>query len=384
MKKLIISTSKKSTKETREKRVLLALMDHYIKTGKPVGSHTLKESEIEDLSSATIRNYFANLEKDGFLIQQHTSGGRIPTDKAYALYANEKIDSTELSYEGIEVCKAIRSNESREVAHFLQEAVESLSTQTNSAVFLSAPRFDNDLVIDMRIVCVDHARCLVILITDFGVVKSELIHIERKITPSLTQKIEEYFTWRLTGIRHSNSMTAEEELFAQKIYNEAMLRYVVSYSNFIDEEIYRTGFSKLIAYPEFQDPSSLASSLALFENAHSMKLLLKECCAMNRIKFWIGDALDSYTALKPNCSIVTVPYHINKQPVGAIGILCPIRMPYGEVFALLRGISSAISETLTRNLCKLKINYRQPQKEPYFLNGENQQILLENKLKDDL
>src|SRR4051812_45989677 len=84
----------RSAKNEREFRVLLGLVHYYLKTGKPVGSHALKEAGFGDLSSATIRNYFSQLEKEGYLIQQHSSGGRIPTDYAYRTYAQEYINYT--------------------------------------------------------------------------------------------------------------------------------------------------------------------------------------------------------------------------------------------------------------------------------------------------
>ena len=88
---------KKTGKTVRERKVLFGLVEHYIKTGKPVGSHALKEAGFEELSSATIRNYFANLEEEGFLNQQHSSGGRIPTNRAYRLYAQEFLHNKEIN-----------------------------------------------------------------------------------------------------------------------------------------------------------------------------------------------------------------------------------------------------------------------------------------------
>ena len=67
-------TAKFRFKNDKEKKILLSLVDYYIQTGKPVGSNTLKETELHDLSSATIRNYFVRLEEAGYLKQQHTSG----------------------------------------------------------------------------------------------------------------------------------------------------------------------------------------------------------------------------------------------------------------------------------------------------------------------
>ncbi|MCK4934161.1 MAG: hypothetical protein KAR79_01100 [Simkaniaceae bacterium] len=69
---------KKKPKTEREEAVLLGLVDLYLKTGKPVGSNTLRESGFQEIISATIRNYCGNLEKNGYLLQQHSSDGRIP------------------------------------------------------------------------------------------------------------------------------------------------------------------------------------------------------------------------------------------------------------------------------------------------------------------
>ena len=80
--------AKKLPKNDREQAVLLGLVELYLKIGKPIGSSTLQEHGFESLSTATIRNYFSKMEEMGYLKQQHTSGGRIPTEKAFRLYAD--------------------------------------------------------------------------------------------------------------------------------------------------------------------------------------------------------------------------------------------------------------------------------------------------------
>lgn len=83
---------KKPAKDQREKLILFGLVDLYLQSGKPIGSNTLRENGFEALSSATIRNYFAKLEEEGLVKQQHSSGGRIPTPLAYKIYAEEHLD----------------------------------------------------------------------------------------------------------------------------------------------------------------------------------------------------------------------------------------------------------------------------------------------------
>lgn len=374
---------KRSAKQERERQVLFGLIDCYLKTGKPVGSQSLQEAGFGHLSSATIRNYFSNLETDGYLTQQHASGGRIPTNQAYRLYAQEYSGSVVIDLRHEAILHELRTVETREIAAFLQQAAEKLSTASQMAVFLSAPRFDQDYVTSLKLMPIDHSRCLCAIITDFGDVRTEIVHVDQKLTAFTIKRIESYFYWRLTGLDKPEGLEREEEELAQRIYNELMIRYLVGYSNFIDTDLYRTGFSKLLNYPDFYESRTLADSLSLFENSHNMRLLVRECCKQKRLKFWIGDDLVAYAPSAPNCTVLAIPYYINNHIVGAVGLLGPIRMPYREMFSLLSCFSKNISETLSRNLFKFKITYRQPHKGVSELASKQQQlILLGNKNKE--
>ena len=376
-------------KQDREKRVLLGLTDYYIQTGRPVGSNTLKETGFGDLSSATIRNYFAHLEEEGYLLQSHSSGGRVPTDLAYQLYAHHYKDdhSTEIKSSTFQ---SLKNFESREISLFLQEAAEVLSKTSQCAVFMSAPRFDHDFVVDLKLVALDASRCLCIIVTDFGVVQTEILYLPAKISSFTVKRIESYFHWRLTGLGQPDHLEPEEEALSQSFYNELMLRYIIGYSNFIDEDMYRTGFSRLLIYPDFQETTLLASGLSLFENTHSMRLLMRECKSHDCLKFWIGQQLVPYTSTQPNCSVIAIPYYVNNKAVGAIGLLGPTRLPYRWLFNLLRLFSDNVSETLTRNIYKFKVSFRQPDKSVLYLQKEEQRLigqsrlmLLEDKRRED-
>lgn len=356
--------------------MLLGLVEYYLKTGKPVGSNTLKDAEFEDLSSATIRNYFASLEQDGYLMQQHTSGGRIPTDKALRLYANEHINFTEIEADASKILQKLAATESKEIARYLQHSADVLSELTGCAVFLNAPRFDQDFIVNIKFVEVDIYRCLCILVTSFGVIHTEVVNVDKKLSTFSIKRIESYFHWRLTGHGKPEGMEREEESLAQHLYNEVMVRYIVGYSNFIDEEIYRTGFSKLLHYPEFQDAGALAGSLSLFENSQSMRHLLHETTKQNTLKFWIGSDLHNYTSDSQHTAVLAIPYRVNLQTVGSIGILGPIRMEYKTVFGLLHHFSQTISKILTRDVYQFKITLRKPNVENHgFLKDEAKPLL---------
>lgn len=352
---------KKTSKNEREWAVLLGLVDYYIRTAKPVGSNTLKETEFQDLSSATIRNYFANLERDGYLVQQHISGGRIPTSRAYRAYADIYRQETPFSAQWLEALQVLSQEETQEVASLLLRSIDLLSDLTNTAVFLSAPRFDHDYITDIRVVSLDTRRCVFILVTDFGLIRTEVLYLEKKLTTLTAKKMEQYFHWRLTGVDKPEHMESEEEGLGQKIYNELMMRFLVNYTNYREEDVFRTGFAKMLAYPELQIPDVLAQSLALFENTTNMRLLLRECAKMQQSRCWIGEELQTFSLDAPGCAVMAIPYRINQQVVGAVGLLGPLRIPYRELFGALQCFSDCLTATLTHSLYKHKITYRQPQ-----------------------
>lgn len=377
MKNAIVK-EKRSVKQKREKLVLFGVIEHYIRTGKAVGSNTLKEAGFKTLSSATIRNYFATLEKEGFLLQQHISGGRIPTEKAYRYYANEVFEKESVK-EPIAKLKPLAAWDSKEITALLQFSAETVSDITGLATFISAPRFDHDFIVDLKIVPLDLSRAVCLIITEFGSVKAEIIKIDFKLTNFIIKRVEEYFQWRLKGFEKPEHLTSEEESFAESVYNEMVVRFVVGHTTFLSEDLIRVGFSKLLSLSDFQEAKEVAPSLALFENTQAMRLLLRECFRRNKPQVWIGEDLKSYSEIKPECAVMAVPYHINRQPIGAIGVLGPIRMPYKSLFGVLEQASSLVGGALTKAIYKFKITYRQPDRSLSQIIQEEKKLLSDYK-----
>ncbi len=370
---------KKSKKSERERQVLLGLVAFYLETGKPVGSQALGEFFFPNLSSATLRNYFIHLEEQGYLKQQHASGGRIPTDRAFRLYADAFQGETSVERRDEAILKKLAGQEMREMALYLQGAAEELSALTDSPVFVSAPRFDNDFVIDMKLLAVDARRCLCILVTDFGLIKTLTFHVAQKMTAFTLKRIEAYFHWQLTG-QDQPELMEEELTLARQWYHEAMVRYLVEYSKFTHNDVYTTGFSRLLAYPEFDSPAALANGLALFESPEELQHLLLETAKRGELSSWIGSELTALCPTATECTVLAIPYKIHQATVGAVGLLGPMRLPYRRLFGVLRLFAEAVTETLTRSLYKYRIGFRHPQKAPQgLLAHQAESILLENK-----
>lgn len=379
---------KKPARDERERLVLLGLVELYLQTGKPVGSNTLRENGFESLSSATIRNYFSKLEEGGFLKQQHSSGGRIPTQLAYKVYADACSTSEGAAFADKEARQMVRQklvSEQREVASYLQKAAENISEMSRCAIFLSAPRFDQDFLLDAKFLGIDNHRVLCALTTDFGLIHTEILHTDKKLSSFSLKRIEGYFHARLTK-QPRPVLTHEEEKIAEKFYHEIMMRRIASYANFSAEDVYKTGFSQLLNYPDFSDAPVLAAGLSLFENTERLRALLQECCKKRDMSCWIGEDLANFVPAAGSCSVIAAPYSIGQNIVGAVALLGPNRIPYRQLFGLMQMAGEAISETLTKSLYKFKITYREPstsllgaQKGHPILIGETQCYLLEDK-----
>ncbi|MBF8262717.1 MAG: Heat-inducible transcription repressor HrcA [Parachlamydiales bacterium] len=380
--------SKKLPKNDREQAVLFGLIDLYLNSSKPIGSQTLQENGFESLSSATIRNYFAKLESLGYLLQPHTSGGRVPTGKAFRFYADVYQDQGILDSSHGEILEEVFRGKNKEIGALVHQASEMLSKLSKCAVFISMPRFDQDFIQEVKLIPLDPMRLLAIIITDFGLVRTETIYLEQEVDSDFIQRCEKYFMWRLNK---GENITFEREMQtkqAQRIYNETMVRHVVGYLNFSTEEVMRCGVSRLLAYPEFSDASAVVNSLSLLENQEQMRNILRDCCRKMTLSYWVGDELCPHVAPSSENTVIAIPYKINQMVAGAVALMGPLRLPYRELFGLMRHFSELMTSALTDTVYKHKITFRQPNssgekriESDHDMVKANRSVLLENKTR---
>lgn len=353
---------KRAGRRDREKKILITLVEHFLRTGKPVGSQVLQDVGFSDISSATIRNYFISLEQDGYLKQQHASGGRIPQSRAYLEYAKYCLDA--LATEN--PCKShplgLKEVEVTGVVALIQQAAEKLSEKTNASIAISSPRFDHDSVTDLHYVFLDIHRALAVVLTEFGLVHTEVLTTSFTLTHALLKKAERFARSRLfREPLEADFFEGEELAQVRKLYQESMSAYFVSYSSVSQEDVWRSGFLRLLQHPEFAETEALSASLSLFENTGALRAFMRETMRAHELRFWIGDQLVPYVTGEPNCALITVPYTIGPRAVGAIALVGSMRTFYLDLFRVLRDAASELSEILTSCFMHQKLSYRMPE-----------------------
>ena len=358
---------KKKRKSERELSVLLGVVDLYIKTFKPVGSNSLRENGFDDLSSATIRNYFAALESMGFLHQPHTSGGRIPTQRAFKYYAEKAKGQGKLCPSHKRALSRIRNQDSKKIFETLEMSLEVLSSLSSAAAFISAPRFEQDAIIDIKLTPIDAHRCLGILITSFGQVHTHTLFLDSRLSHHAIRRIEKHLSALMTTTSQPDPLTQTETEWMKKIYHELMVRFITSYSSAQNDGFHTTGLSRLLESSDFAQPSHMAAALSIFENPKAMQEALQAAIRSSSLCVFIGDDLSIRGASLEYSAVISAPYKINGLAVGAVGLLVPERCDYKTLFALIDAFSETLGEVLTETSYVHKISWKEPEEAKLYL-----------------
>ena len=168
--------------DERKRRILEAIIKNYLETGEPVGSRTISKYTDLNLSSATIRNEMADLEEMGYILQPHTSAGRIPSDKGYRLYVDHLMEEKEreVSERELEVSemKNILMERADKMDQLLQQMAKLLAVNTNYATMITAPKYNRNKVKFIQLSKVDEEKLLAVVVIDGNIVKNTIINVE--------------------------------------------------------------------------------------------------------------------------------------------------------------------------------------------------------------
>ena len=172
--------------DERKLKILQAIIRTYLETGEPVGSRTISKYTDLNLSSATIRNEMSDLEESGYILQPHTSAGRIPSDKGYRLYVDTMLDAKESEIQNL---RDELEEKTEKIDEVLQKVARLLAVNTNYATLVSGPRYQSKHVKFIQITEVDEKSLLVVIVLDNNVVKNQMIHVDEPVEQETIVKL---------------------------------------------------------------------------------------------------------------------------------------------------------------------------------------------------
>ena len=183
----------------RKMQVLQAIVDDYVTTNEPVGSKALIERHKFPVSSATLRNDMAELERMGLIEKPHTSAGRIPSDRGYREYVDSLMKIDELSMAEREVISKRIDECVDEAGDLLKNASSILSEATGMVSLVMTPRLAGSALLQLKLLMIEPGKALVVMVLSAGVVKDKVVRIPNFLTPEQLKEISDSVEKSLNG-----------------------------------------------------------------------------------------------------------------------------------------------------------------------------------------
>ncbi len=318
----------------RQIKILNVIIRTYMQTGDPVGSRTISKASDLNLSSATIRNEMSDLEELGYIIQPHTSAGRIPSDKGYRFYVDRLM--TETDREVSEMKELVIEN-TEKMEQVLRSVAKLLADNTNYATVVSAPQTHRGRVKFIQLSTVDPGKVLATIMLEGNIVKTRIIPSDDEIDSETMLKLNVLLNGSLNGLtlEEINLVTIARLKEQAGIHSEVISRVLDAVAESIQEdeelEIYTSGTTNIFKYPELSDSRSASDLLSTFEEKEELRDLFAgtDEDPGTGIQIYIGN--ESPIQRMRDCSVVTATYELGEGIHGTVGIVGPKRMDYEMV-----------------------------------------------------
>lgn len=339
--------------DERKTKILNAIIKNYLETGEPVGSRTISKYTDLNLSSATIRNEMSDLEELGYILQPHTSAGRIPSDKGYRFYVDHLMEEKDKEVADM---KAFVIEHTEKMDQVLQQVAKLLAVNTNYATMITSPQTHHSKVKFLQLSNVDEHNILVVVVLEGNLVKNKIIPVDEPIDNEQMLKLNMLLNTNLTGFSMEEINLGTIALLKEKagIHSKLIGSVLDAVAEAINEgedlEIYTSGATNILKYPELSDSGNASELLNAFEEKDQLVSLvtgnLAEDEEQTGIQVYIGNEAPIQTM--KDCSVVTATYELGEGVKGTIGIIGPKRMDYENVMSNLKNLKAQMDGILDR------------------------------------
>lgn len=331
--------------DNRKKRILQAIIEEYINTAEPVSSASIVNKYGLELSSATIRNEMADLEKVGFIEKPHTSSGRVPSAKGYRLYVDELLNDRNISIAEIKYIQSKLMDKVNEIEDLTKIATSTISEVTHYTTVAVGPKSRTQNIEEIKFVSLGTRMLMAVILTDTGIIKETIIKFNQDITNEQVETLNFIFNNKLKGKPlDSIDKPLEEYIFSHMNYSLEVIKPIMAHLNRIinaEEEIYMEGANKAFELPEFKSLDVAKNFINVIDRKEIVADLLNTGFA-NDINVYIGNENEN-EQLK-DFSIVTFKHRYKNRDLGTIGIIGPTRMDYSKVISVMKYISKKLNE----------------------------------------
>ena len=339
--------------DERKQKILQAIIRNYMETGEPVGSRTISKYSDLNLSSATIRNEMSDLEEMGYIVQPHTSAGRIPSDKGYRLYVDRILE--EKNHE-VQELKDLMIERTDKMEQVLKQVVKVLAANTNYATMVSAPTYHRNKLKFIQLSKVNATQILTVIMIEGNIVRNKVIDVTEELDQETVLKLNILLNSVLNGLSIEEINLAMIQNLKEQagIHSELVGSVIDAVAEVIHSEdgveIYTSGATNIFRYPELSDNGKASELISTFEEKQQLSDLVNQTLENSDskgIQVYIGQ--ETPIQSMKDCSVVTATYELGEGLQGTIGIIGPKRMDYENVLKTLKTLTEQLDEIYNRN-----------------------------------
>ena len=338
--------------DERKQKILHAIIQNYLETGEPVGSRTISKYADLGLSSATIRNEMSDLEEMGYIIQPHTSAGRIPSDMGYRFYVDQLMQEKE---QEVTEMKELMIQRQDKMELVLKQMAKVLAANTNYATMITSPQYHRTKLKFIQLSVISEDQLLAVVVAEGNVVKNKVIPISHGLDNETILKLNILLNTSLNGLtmEEINLSTIAKLKEQAGIHSEVINSVLDAVAEAIqmddDLEVYTSGTTNIFKYPELADSTKASALISAFEDKQQLASLMEDMKdgEDTGIQVYIGNETPGQTM--KDCSVVTTTYELGEGMRGTIGIVGPKRMDYEKVVDNLKTLTNQLDLIFNKN-----------------------------------
>ena len=332
----------------RQEMLLRLIVKEYVETAGTVASRTLVEHYDLGVSPATVRNDMARLEDLGYLLQPHTSAGRVPTDQGFRYFVERLMEE-----------RSLPQTEQRTIAHQFYQARDHieewmplassvLAKAAQAAAILTAPRTTGSIFKHLELIATHGRAVLLILVMEGGTIEQEMLVVSEPMTQAALRDVADRLNQICAGLDVAKIKTRMREFPPLETdIARVVLTMMADADGEASSEVYYYGLSELLQAPEFAVAEDASTSLVrVLEEQSLLHAVLSETLTpsvgIGSVRVLIGGE-GRWDELR-TCSVVLARYGVADYATGALGVVGPIRMHYGRAISAVRFVASVLGD----------------------------------------
>ena len=338
---------------TERQKLLLTLIIHeYVRTAQPVGSQYLVDHYSLSMSSATVRNEMAALTEAGYLRQPHTSAGRVPSEEGYRYFVSHLVRQTDLPANTQRTISHQFYQMRNDVEQWMRLAASVLAHQSRSASLVTSPHSEQPRLKHMELIGTRGRQALMVVVLLGGDIHQQILTLPEPVPQEQLSQVASHLTQLFQGkdVEAIRPLTLQLEAL-EKDLSEALMHEIDQGDSLIAGEVYMDGLSNVLSEPEFSNSTEARRALRLLEERSKLEDLLARTIVANNVggvQVLIGGE-GTWEDLR-QFSVVLARYGQPGLAMGTLGVLGPMRMPYGRAISTVRFVSNLLSDMVAETL----------------------------------